>query len=82
MIGYKDNFTNLLKYLENEKNKKFPLKEDVLKESYFNIEEKQKIKNDIDELSNDIINAIKDKYYLYLNNIQQEVENILNKKIE
>ena len=76
MIGYKDNFTNLLKYLENEKNNKFPLKEDVLKESYFNAEEKQKIKNDIDELSNDIINTIKEKYYLYLNNIQQEVENI------
>ena len=80
MIGFKDNFTNLLKYLEDEKNKRFPLEEDVLKDNYFNFEEKQKIKNDIDEISNDIINSIKEKSDLYLNNIQQEIERISNEK--
>ena len=82
MIGFKDNFTNLLKFLENEKNNKFPLNEDVLKDNYFNAEEKQKIKNDIDELSNNIINSIKEKHNLYLNTIQQEIEKISNRKNE
>ena len=72
MNDFKENITNILIFLEDEKNNKFPLEEDILNDNFFSSKEKQKIKNEIEELNNNIINEIKDTYNPYINNIQQE----------
>ena len=73
MINFKDNYTNLLKYLIKEGEDKFPLEENVLTKNYT-----QEKKQEIENLSNDIINNINNNYNLYLNNIKTEVEKIIN----
>ena len=82
MNDFKENITNILIFLEDEKNNKFPLEEDILNDNFFSSKEKQKIKNEIEELNNNIINEIKDTYNTYINNIQQEVEKLLKNKNE
>ncbi len=66
MNDFKDNMTKLLIFLEDEKNNKFPLSEDILNDTFFSSEEKKNIKNNIFELSNNIINEIKENYNIYL----------------
>ena len=78
MIGFKDNFTALLRYLEDEKNTQFPLEEDILKDGLFSPEEKQKIKNIMEELGNNVTLKIKQEQNKYLDNIQREVEKLSN----
>ena len=81
MFNFKDNFTKVLKYLEDEKNTQFPLNEKILKDNFFSPEEEQTIKNDLDSLSGDIINQIKDKNNIYYNNINQKIDDLLNSNI-
>ena len=78
MINFKENFTNLLQYLQNEGNDKFLLENNVLTENNITQEEKQIIEN----LTNVLINDINNNNNLYLNNIKKEVENITNRKDE
>ena len=82
MINFKDNFTNILRYLEDEKNKQFPLNENILKDDFFSPEEENRIKNIIETNSNEIINLIKKNNNLYLMNITKEIEDFLNNNIE
>ena len=74
MIKFKKNYIDALKYLDKEKDEQFPLNEDVLKDTFLSPEEQQKIKNDLETLSNDIIDNITNFNNLYLNN-NQEVPN-------
>ena len=82
MLNFKENFTNLLIYLNDEKNRQFPLSEKILKDDYFNAEEEQSIKNEIETLSNNIINKVKEQNYLYSNNLQKKINELLNNKTE
>ena len=80
MIGFKDNFTELLRFLEEEKINKFPLEEDILKDGLFSSEEKQKMENELKELGNNIIKEIKENQEKNSDDVQKEVEKILNNK--
>ena len=78
MINFKENFTNLMQYLQNEGDDKFLLEKNLLTENYITEEEKQTIES----LTNDLINDINNNNSLYLNNIKKEVEKITNRKDE
>ena len=76
MISFKENFTNILIFLDKEKDK-FPLNENILND-FLTEEEKSEIKNK----ANNIINEIKNKNENYLNKIQRDTNQLLNNKNE
>ena len=82
MGKFKDNFTKLMNYLEDEKNNNFPLEENILKDDFFSPDEEQTIKKDIESLSNNIINKIKVNNTLYLNDIENQIQDLLNNNKE
>ena len=66
MNNFRNNFTNILKFMDEEKNVKFPLNERVLNEEYFSENILNKMERDINQSGMDIINSIKKENEDYL----------------
>ena len=69
MINFKENYTNILKYMENKREEKFSLEEDVLKFNSFSKEEKKKIKETFDKLRVELISQVENININYINRV-------------
>ena len=81
MINFKNNFTEILKYMDKIKEEKFSLIDDVLKD-LFSSEAKYNIKNKISELKANIINTIKKENDYYINLINKTINEFINNDLE
>ena len=69
MIKFRQNYTNIINYLEKEKLQQFVLDEDTLKDSLFTKLDRSNIENEMENLRAKIINKIIEENNYYLDNI-------------
>ena len=79
MKYFREQFIVLLKYMEKSKQEKFPLKENVLINSIFNLSYINQIDNTLKNEKIKIINSIKNENNNYLKLIQNELTSFKNK---
>ena len=82
MINLKRNFTKILKYMDQQKEKLFPLNEDVLKQSTFALEIQKNMKNNISQAGLEILKKIKRENNYYLEAKQKVIKEFLDKNKE
>ena len=73
MVYFRDQFIELLKYMDKSKLEQFPLKEDVLSTSSFPSTYINQIDNDIQAEKTKILNFIKDENKEYLDLINEQI---------
>ena len=66
MNHFRENFTNIQKFMDKEKEDKFPLSENVLKDGHFSSEVQNNMQNDINQIGVDILNSIRNENDFYL----------------
>ena len=76
MDSFKNNFTNILKYLDHIKEEKFPLIDDALNGSVFNEQVKKSF--DLNSLGNEVVKEIKNENYQYLDDVNKIVLEFLD----
>ena len=76
MSDFKENYTNICKYMDKIKKEKFPINDDVLNTSIFTVSVKQSF--DFDNLGISIYNSIINENDKYLNNVSKIVNDFLN----
>ena len=83
MINFRKSFINIIKDMEDKKEKLFPMDEKVLKGEYFKPSEQKKISDELKNLSVDIINKIKNENNEYLNLVKEKLDKYIknNKEI-
>ena len=82
MKNIKKNFTEIIKYMDKQKEELFPLNEDVLKGSSFTLEFQNEMKNSITEKGVDILNKIRKENDYYLEAKRRIVDEFLSKNKE
>ena len=80
MINFKQNYTNIIKYMETEKYTKFLLEEDILKNSFF--ENKTDIEKRMKDLRSEVVMKIKEENKYYLDNVQTNISKFINEDLE
>lgn len=78
MTNFRENYTNIINYLEKEKIQQFVLDEDTLKDSLFNTIDRANISNEMENLRAKIINKIIEENNYYLDNIGTNITNFYN----
>ena len=81
MINFRENYTNIIKYMEKEKLQQFVLDEDTLKDSLFTEIDKSNIKNKMEDLRANVINKVIEENNYYLDNIQSNITDFNNKDL-
>ena len=80
MKNFKQNYTNIIKYMEKEKYTKFILEEDALKDSFF--VNKSDIEKDMKDLRSKAVKKIKDENKYYLDNVQSNISKFISEDLE
>ena len=78
MIRFQEGFIQNVKYMDQIKSGNFTLEEDVLNNSLFTGNEKIKMENELKQLSDDVINIIKQEKNFYNNKINSYIETFLD----
>lgn len=78
MINFRQNYTNIINYLEKEKIQQFVLDEDTLKDSLFTGIDRSNITNEMENLRTTVINKIIEENNYYLDNIGTNITNFYN----
>ena len=78
MINFRQNYTNIIDYLEKEKIQQFVLDEDTLKDSLFTTTDRSNITNEMENLRSKVINKIIEENNYYLDNIGTNITNFNN----
>ena len=73
---FRENFTNIIKYMDEEKEKKFPLADFVLNDT-FDIE--NDMQNEINDIGVNILKSIRNENEEYLREKNQVIENFVSK---
>ena len=81
MSNFKDNITNILKYMDKIAEQKLPLVDDVLKENVFTKNYKEKMKNKIRECGVNIIKNVKSENDDYMDSIKNTVNEFINENL-
>ena len=82
MINFRDNYTNIMKYMDTQKSEQFPLDENTLKDSSFTSSEKNKIETEMTTFKVEISNKINEENNYYLENINNYISQFLNADLE
>ena len=82
MRGIKRNLTKILKYMDQQKEELFPLKENVLSQNSFTSEIENNMKNDIKNAGEEILKKIKEENNYYLEERQRVIKEFLDKNKE
>ena len=82
MIKFKENFTNILLNMDGIKEQKFSLIDEALKEGLFSEATKRSIKLNISEASVNIINKIRNEHNIYINSINDYLDQFLSENLE
>ena len=81
MSNFKDNITNILKYMDKIAEQKIPLVDDVLKGNIFTNNYKKNLKNNISNCSLDIINNVRRENNYYMDSIKKTVNEFINENL-
>ena len=82
MINFEDNITDIIINMENQKENKFPLQENVLKYGLFDDNSKEKIKNDITKIKVKVNTDINMENDFYMSKIRQVIKNFKENNVE
>ena len=82
MINFKDNITDIIKYMDKIKEEKFTLIEDSLKEGLFKSSQKTKIKTDITNCAVNIINTVKRENEEYIKSIIDNIDEFIDENYD
>ena len=80
MINFRQNYTNIIKYMEEKKYSKFVLEEDTLKDSFF--ENKTNMETKMKELRSVVVNKIKNENKYYLDNVRTNISKFISEDLE
>ena len=80
MINFRENYTNIIKKMNKQKEELFPLNEDVLKDNLFTTTEKKNIQNNISNYGVNILNKIINENDDYLNETKQIINSLNSNK--
>ena len=78
MIIFKENYTNIMEFMETKKSEQFPLNENTLKTTLFTSNDKNKIETDMTNFRVQISNKIKRENDYYIDKIKNYLSNFLN----
>ena len=82
MTYARENYTSIIKYIDEQKNIHFPLQENALKDNYFTIIEKNELSNNILTLGISILNKIKMENNDYLKEMKMQIDNFMKNNKE
>ena len=80
--NFRDNFTNIMKYMDKIKEEKITLIDEVLVESIFSTKDKRNMKSEISNCGLDIIIKIKNENNDYISLIKEAIDNFLNENLD
>ena len=78
MSNFRNNYTNIMEYMETKKSEQFPLDENTLKTSLFTSNDKNKIETKMSEFRVQISNKIKEENIYYTNKTKENINTFLN----
>lgn len=82
MSNFRQNYTNIIKYMEKEKIANFILDEDTLKDSLFTESDKINIENTMKDLRGQVVDKIKEENKYYLDNVNSNISTFINEDLE
>ena len=82
MIKFRENMINSVKNMEKIKLENFILEEDILNQTLFSEEEKEKIESELKNLSDNLINVIQKEKSTYMQNIKNNLEIFFSNNLE
>ena len=82
MRNFKENYTNIIKYMDKLKEEKFPLVDNALKESSFTPKVKQDLETNISVCGVEIINKVRNENNNYIKSIKNNVNTFINNNLE
>ena len=77
-----ENYTSIIKYMDEQKNSQFPLQENPLKDNFFTEFEKSEISNNIFTLTISILNKIKTENNNYLKETELKIDDFMKNNKE
>ena len=77
MKNLRQNFTNIQKFMDKEKEEKFPLNEHILKEEFFNQNILNNMQNEINNKGVNILNSIRNENDEYLKEKNRVIEEFI-----
>ena len=81
MINFRENYTNIIKYMEKQKLEQFPLDENTLKDSLFTSKDKNEIETKMTKFRVEISNKIKEENNFYMDKIRNYISKFLNENL-
>ena len=81
MSNFRQNYTNIIKYLNQEKLSKFALNEDVLENSLFTPLDKDNIEDKMKSLRVSVVNKINEENNYYLKNLGTNISEFINEDL-
>ena len=82
MIKFKDNYINIINYMEQIKSGNFTLEEDVLNNTLFSKDEKNKIENELKAVCDRVLEKIKDQNDNFIKKIKTYFDTFLNDNLD
>ena len=82
MINFRENYTNIMKYMDEQKTKQFPLDEDTLEDSLFTSNDKNYIETQMTTFRVEISKKIKDENDFYIDKIKNNISTFLTENLE
>ena len=82
MINFRENYTNIIEYMETKKSEQFPLDENTLETSLFTPNDKNKIETDMTTFRVQISNKIKRENEYYIDKIKNYLSDFLNDNLD
>ena len=80
MINFRENYINIIKYMDMKKEELFTLNENVLSQNLLSERELSYIETNITNLGINILNKIKNENEDYLDKVKQEIDKLLDNK--
>ena len=80
MINFRENYINIIKYMDMKKEELFTLNENVLSQNLLSEREISNIETNISNLGVNILNKIKNENEDYLDKVKQEIDKLLDNK--
>ena len=82
MIKFREGYIYTTKYMEQIKSGNFTLEENILNTSLFTINEKNRIEDNLKQLSDNVLNLIKQEKDFYNNKIKNYIEKFLDNDLD
>ena len=76
MTNFRESYINIVKFMEEIKVNNFTLEDDILNDTLFTPNIKNKMENELKELSDNIINKIKEENNIYMEKIKKYLDKI------